>query len=628
MAFRRYDSILAECLEAMREGASVESCLVRYPQQMERLRPALMLAERLLKTPTAAPRQPAKDQGWRKLEKRLTELQSSKQPATFFPAAIRGSYAAWLRPVAISAVAILSVSAVGGGTVYASQSAMPSSPLYPVKLASEDVRLWFVWDDSNKAQILLDQSNHRMEEINDTVRGGDTVPENALAAMESRNRRAFEILQKEPENTQLRARVLTQAQAQEQRLLAIWPEVPADARDKYSAVVADLHNTQLDGGAGNAVAVLQPEELSRGILTISGQAQQSGGDQWQVGGVEVRIDDLTLGYSQLQAGASATVLAARSSNGRLHALSLGSIQLGSIPTAVVSGAVEEVTDQGISVAGQWIPFSSDTLQTFPVKRGQQVQVTLQNTASGVVAGLVNPASTGATDGNTPTFWLEGTIQSDVSRSTSRWTVGGFQFDITPSTAFDARAGSVANGARVQIEAVNANNNLQARRVTVLNSTAASDTANIIGTFDGFDQSQGIWHISGLPVVPSASANDPKKGSLVIVDAKRQGADLVATNISVAEDADGPSLVQLEGTISKINGSRWTLEIGQVHVPSTAHVTGHPDVGVRVLVWGSRGADGTIEGSFGRVLDQTPIASPTPADASPTPTPFDVSGAAP
>src|SRR5438445_5112387 len=318
-----------------------------------------------------------------------------------------------------------------------------------------------------------------MEEINDTVRDGDTVPENALAALENRNQRALEILHKEPQNTELRARVLTQAQEQEQRLLAIWPEVPAAARDKYSEVVADLHNTQLDGGAGNAVAVLQPEELSGGILTISGQAQQSSGDQWQVGGVEVRIDDLTLGYSQLQSGVSATVLAARSSNGRLHALSLGSIQVGSIPTAVVSGAVEEVTDQGISVAGQWIPFSSDTLQTFPVRPGQQVQVTLQNTASGVVAGLVNPASAGAAGGSTPTLWFEGTIQGDVSRSTSRWTVGGFQFDFTPSTAFDARAGSVADGARVQIEAVNDDSDLRARRVTVLNSTVASDTANII-----------------------------------------------------------------------------------------------------------------------------------------------------
>jgi hypothetical protein len=627
MAFRRYESILANCLEAMRGGATAKDCIDRYPQHAARLRPALTLAEKVSQTPMAALRPQAKDQGWQKLEKRLAELQSGKRTPTFTPSAIRSGYTSWLKPVAIGTVVVLSVSALGGGTVYASQSAMPSSPLYRIKLAGEDVRLWFITDNSHKAQILLDQSRQRMEEINDTVRAGDTVPENALAAMENRNRRAFEILQNEPGNTELRARVLTQAQEQEQRLLAIWPEVPDDAKEKYTEVVADLHNTQLDGGAGNAVSVLQPEELSGGILTISGQAQQSDGDSWQVGGVEVRIDDRTLGYSQLQTGASATVLAARSSNGRLHALSLGSIQVGSIPTAAVSGAVEEVTDQGISVAGQWIPFSADTLQTFNVRPGQQVQVTLQNSAAGVVAGAINPTSTGATDG-TAQLWFEGTIQGDVSRSTARWTVSGFQFDITPSTAFDARAGSVANGARVQIEAVNADGDLQARRVTVINSSATADQANVTGTFDGFDQSQGIWHVSGLPVVPPESGDDPPKGSLIIVDTKRQGDDLVAVNVSVVETPDGPSLVQLEGTISQIDGSRWTLELGQVHVPSIAHVTGHAAVGVRVIVWGSRGSDGTIEGAYARVLDQAPIASLTPADGTPTPTPFDVTGAAP
>ncbi len=616
MAFRRYESVLANCLEAMRLGASVDDCLERYPRQADRLRPVLMLAAQVSLTPMAAPTPMAKDQGWRKLQKRVAELQSRKRPAPFTSSGSRSGYAGWLKPVAISAAAVLTVSAVGGGTVYASQSAMPSSPLYRIKLAGEDVRVWFITDDSHKAEVLLDQSKQRMEEINDTVRDGDNVPENALSAMEDRNRRAFEILQHQPENTELRARVLTQAQDQEQRLLAIWPEVSEGTKNTYTEVVADLHNTQLDGGAGNAVSVLQPEELSGGILTISGQAQQSDGDQWQVGGVEVRIDDRTIGYSQLRTGSSATVLAARSSNGRLHALTLGAIQVGSIPTAVVSGAVEEVTDQGISVAGQWIPYSADTLQTFDVKPGQQVQVTLQNTASGVVAGLVNPTSAGATDG-TAQLWFEGTIQGDVGKSTNRWMIGGFEFDITPSTAFNARAGSVANGARVQVEAVNQNGDLQARRVTVINSNATADTANVIGTFDGFDQAGGVWHISGVPVVPPPTGSDPPKGSLVIVDTKRQGDDLVASNLSIVETPDGPSLVQLEGTISEIDGSRWTLELGQVHVPSIAEVTGRPAVGVRVIVWGSRGSDGTIEGTFARVLDQAPV---TADNTTPTPAP--------
>lgn len=629
MAFRRYESILTECLDAMRLGVTVEDCLERYPRQAERLRPAVLLAERVSRTPPAQVRPNAQAVGWKKIEKRLAELQSGRQPVTFIPSAMRGgNYIGWLKPVAISAVAVLAVSAVGGGTVLAAQSATPSSPLYRLKLAGEDARIWFIADDAHKANILLDQSRQRMEEINGTVKDGDAVPENALSAMENRNRRALEILHDQPENTELRARVLSQATEQEDRLLALWQEVPVDAHDSYTEVVADLHNTQLDGGTGAAVAALQPEELTGGILTISGQLENAGGDQWRVGGFEVRIDSQTL-RDQPQSGGTATVLVARSSNGRLHALNLSNILAGSpdSSSSFVSGAVEEVTDEGVRIAGQWIPFDSDTLQTSPIRQGQKVQVVVKNTSNGVVAGQVNPSSTNSNGANT--LWFEGTIQGDVSRATSRWTVGGLQFDVTPSTGVDARAGSAASGARVQIEAVaNADGELLAQRVTVISSKAAGDTSTIIGTFGGYIE-LGIWSISGLPVTASPDIpdeNDPPEGALIIADAHRQGDDLVVTGFTIVETPGGPSLVQVEGTILETHGSRWTLEIGQVHVPSTTKVIGKVESGKRVMVWGSRGDDGIIEGTVARVLDDAPIAR-LPSEPAPTQVP-PVTGAAP
>jgi hypothetical protein len=38
---------LADCMECLREGESVEACLRRYPQQREKLRPLLELAQAL-----------------------------------------------------------------------------------------------------------------------------------------------------------------------------------------------------------------------------------------------------------------------------------------------------------------------------------------------------------------------------------------------------------------------------------------------------------------------------------------------------------------------------------------------------------------------------------------------------
>ncbi|MEK7247629.1 MAG: DUF5666 domain-containing protein, partial [Chloroflexota bacterium] len=219
-----------------------------------------------------------------------------------------------------------------------------------------------------------------------------------------------------------------------------------------------------------------------------------------------------------------------------------------------------------------------------------------------------------------TVWFEGSVQGDVSKATGPWNVGGMRFQITASTFFDFSAGSAQDGARVQIEAVNDAGSLQARRVMVLASQASADTATILGTFDGYDSDDEVWKISGLAVTPPASAqpeDDPATGSLVVVETRRQGSELVASNIKVVEEPNGPPLVQFEGTILQIEGSRWTLEIGQVRVASTAQVTGKPELGKRVIVWVTQGRDGDLEATFARILDQSPVVTPAPA-VTPTP----------
>jgi hypothetical protein len=81
--------------------------------------------------------------------------------------------------------------------------------------------------------------------------------------------------------------------------------------------------------------------------------------------------------------------------------------------------------------------------------------------------------------------------------------------------------------------------------------------------------------------------------------------------------EGESLVQLEGTIQETHGSRWTLEIGQVRVPSIAKVLGRVESGKRVIVWGYRGDDDVIEGIVARILDDAPVPA-LPGEPTPTP----------
>ena len=611
--FRRsFESILSDCIEAMRLGATVQQCLDRYPREAPKLAPRLSLVNTISRTPLAHAGANAQEQAWRKLQKRAGELRAGKRPS-----AVRVSrgYGAWLKPVAVTSAFVAVMSVGAGGVAYASQDAMPDSPLYGVKLAGEDVHVWLTFNDSDKASVLLDQSRQRMEEINETVRQGDPVPQNALSDMNGRNQHAARILTSHLDDTALRARVLSQAQEQEDRLLAVWTQVPVNTRTTYTEAVANLHNTQLDGGAGAAQVSLRPEELSGGILAITGLAEQGEDGLWRIGGFDVRIDQQTLGYKDVQKGSGASILAARSSSGRLHALS-ANVQANVGPTALVSGAVEEITNKSIKIGGQYFPLSDDTLQTGQVKEGQEVQIALNATADGPSVRSISqyaPASEGADD----TAWFEGTIDGDVSKATNQWTVGGLTFQITDNTFIDAKAGSAQDGARVQIEAVSAGGSLQAKRVTVLSSNADGGTAVVLGTFEGYNQ-DGIWTISGIPVAPPDNLDDPPRGSLVAVTTQRQGPDLTASTVKVIEKPDDPPLIQLEGTISQIDGSRWTLEIGQVRVTSVAGVTGTPDVGKRVIVWGIQGRDGALEATYARILDQAPVVTPAPA-SSPTPT---------
>ncbi|MDO8616065.1 MAG: DUF5666 domain-containing protein [Dehalococcoidia bacterium] len=602
MRIRSFSAVLDECLTAMRHGESAEACLARYPRHAERLRPLLTLAGRIARTPTAGPRPWAQATAWDRVRQRAAHLRSGHRRPLSPP---RGG--SWLRPLAVTLALFLAVIAGGGATALAAQDSLPDSPLYRVKLATEEVRLWFIFDDSRKAEVLLDQSDERVDEILAMVQQGKPVPANVLDSLRDRDERAANILRDRPEETALRARILTRAEAQERLLIDLWPQVSESARDEYTEAVALIHNTRLQN-SGNFV--LRPEDLSGGVLSISGIAEPAGEGVWKVGGVEVRIDERTIGHQDVQQGATAKLVVGRSTNGRLYGLSLSTVQTDLPPTGgTITGIVEEVTDKGIRMAGQFITFDSDTIKKLDIKPGKNVDIVLDNTANGIVAKSVAPAA--ATADSRPPLTFEGTLEGDISGSV-QWTVAGHEFKITPDMKL---LGNVSQGARVQVEAVSDGNDLLAQRLTVLASTEPATSLHIIGTFQETDD-DGLWLISGLPVVPPGNAQDPEPGSIVAIEAIRQGGDTLVSQFNVVQTPGQTDVVRFHGTITSIEGSLWTLDIGwKVRVTSTADASGgRATAGVRVLGWGQRGPDGTLQGKYVRILDQRPVIS------TPTPTP--------
>ena len=63
-----------------------------------------------------------------------------------------------------------------GATVFAAQDALPNDALYPLKTATEDLRLAFALDTQSELDLLLNYSDRRVNEIGALVSMGEDVP--------------------------------------------------------------------------------------------------------------------------------------------------------------------------------------------------------------------------------------------------------------------------------------------------------------------------------------------------------------------------------------------------------------------------------------------------------------------
>ncbi|MFQ6019551.1 MAG: DUF5667 domain-containing protein, partial [Dehalococcoidia bacterium] len=281
MARRDFDSILDECLNALSQGASLESCLARFPDRADRLRPFLTLAQSVRRIPPARPSAVAEAAGWQRFYRRASDLRLTRERHRF----------GWLKPVAIMAAVVFAFVAAGGGTVYAASKSLPDSPLYRIKLASEEARLLLIFDDQEKADTLLDQAETRVDEIMALVRDGKPIPDNVLSALNSRTSRAIDILEEEPDATELTTRAQELAERHEELLVALQDNVEPEARDHYATTVATVHNARLSLDSGPEAATIRPDDLADGILELAGIAEPVLPGVWSIGGVEVSIDE-------------------------------------------------------------------------------------------------------------------------------------------------------------------------------------------------------------------------------------------------------------------------------------------------------------------------------------------------
>jgi hypothetical protein len=595
MRFRTFRSVLDECLDSVRRGESVEACLERYPKHAERLRPLLTLSVRVQRVPAVHARPWAQATAWDLVRQRATELRSGKRRRATGGTGV--SAGIWLRPIAVAMALMLAIFAGGGATALASQSALPDSPLYRVKLFTEDARLWFVFDDSREAEILLDQSDERMDEMLTMARKGKPIPSNVLSAMESRHSRAAALVAdlstEDSDRPDLLRRLLEQSASQEGTLLSLWDGVSPGGRDEYTEVVAVLHNTRLQG---STELVLSSEDLIGGVREIDGVAVLTDG-VWTIGGIPVVVDERTIGGRELEDGATARGVFGQASDGTLRALSL--ISVGS-PPAFVSGAVEEVTDEGIRIAGQWITFDSSTIVRKDLKLGDRVQVELAQSEFGTVASTVSGVAEPVDRAEKHSLTFVGTIESPVSGA-DEVVVSGVTFTILENAKIDASSRPAEEGVRAIIEASYSGGTLSATGITILSADEDAGAIFLAGTYQG--ATEGRWDVSGVRMNPPEGAEDPVVGAVISVDARRADGGLHAEEFFVIEQPGEDPITTVSSTIKKVTGNHWDIGIvGEVRVNKDAHVVGEPDAGDRILVWGRQSDNQGLQATYVRVLE--------------------------
>jgi len=171
------DQLLDECLDRIRNGESLESCLEAHPQQAEVLYPLLATATGL----QTASIQRSSNAAFLQGRDRMFSTVSQVFPATPVSANAFSRYSVriltWITGkenidmklavrLTIAFILVLAVIAGLGTTAVSASNALPGDALYPLKASAQHARLILTWDKD--ARIALE--HHFQEEYRNDVR--------------------------------------------------------------------------------------------------------------------------------------------------------------------------------------------------------------------------------------------------------------------------------------------------------------------------------------------------------------------------------------------------------------------------------------------------------------------------
>jgi hypothetical protein len=172
--------ILAECLERMEAGASVESCLADFPYQAAELEPLLRVTQQMSPLAKVAPRPFFARNARANLEQQLARSygpetfnrRSPQTRGTPKPVLQRKPNISWLK---FAMAAVLALTATTGGVAFAAQASNPGDVLHGLDIAMENVQLNLAPDIASEVQLRLEFARERLTEAQETFAENDVA---------------------------------------------------------------------------------------------------------------------------------------------------------------------------------------------------------------------------------------------------------------------------------------------------------------------------------------------------------------------------------------------------------------------------------------------------------------------
>ena len=185
---QKFEFLLAECLDRLEEGESLQSILDTYPQQANRLKPLLKAAFVSRSLPKPEPSPEAVQSGKNRL---LAEVDSLRLENKFSKNRTKSADARYtgrllekihsfidkenidMKLVPRLAIYVLITALVGGFfTVSASASSLPGDPLYGLKLGWEQTQMALTFDDDAQAELEEEFESERISEVEELLEEG------------------------------------------------------------------------------------------------------------------------------------------------------------------------------------------------------------------------------------------------------------------------------------------------------------------------------------------------------------------------------------------------------------------------------------------------------------------------